>query len=456
VRDVAPLDRGRSRRPLACAPVSDELHEAERLAPAPPPPSGGRGRRLLRRAVVDVTPLRRHRDFRLLWLGQGLSFFGSMVTYVAIPYQVYVLTGSSLMVGLLSAVELVPLLGAALYGGALADWKDRRRMVQLSELLLAACAGVLVANSLLHSPQVWVLFVLAALMASLDGIQRPSLDAMIPRLVDRDELTAASALDSLRGTVGMIAGPALGGVLIATVGLPATYGLDCVTFAASLFALSRMRAVPPPVDAEPPSLRRIAEGLRYARSRPELLGTYGIDIVAMFFAMPQALFPAFAHEFGGASVLGLLYAAPSVGSLLATATSGWTSHVHRHGVAVVVAAAAWGGAIALVGLMSSLWLALLFLALAGAADMVSGIFRSTIWNQTIPDHLRGRLAGIEQVSYSSGPLLGNLESGIAASLFGVRASIVSGGVLCVAGVAVAAVLLPAFVRYDARDSASSS
>jgi MFS family permease len=432
--------------------MSDELREAERLAPAPPVPERGRARRLARRAVVDLTPLRRHRDFRLLWAGQGLSFFGSMVTYVAIPYQTYQLTGSSLMVGLLSAVELVPLLGAALWGGALADWKDRRRMVQLSELSLAVCAAVLVANSLLDSPQLWVLFVIAAVMAGLDGIQRPSLDAMIPRLVDREELTAASALDTLRGTVGMIGGPALGGVLIATVGLPATYGFDCVTFAASLLALSRMRAVPPPADAEPPSLRRIAEGLRYARSRPELLGTYSVDIVAMFFGMPQALFPAFASEFGGASVLGLLYAAPSVGSLLATATSGWTSHVHRHGLAVIVAAAAWGAAIAVVGLAPTLWLALVFLALAGAADMISGIFRMTIWNQTIPDHLRGRLAGIEQVSYSTGPLLGNLESGVAAALFSVRASIVSGGVLCVVGVALAALALPAFRRYDARNS----
>jgi MFS family permease len=424
--------------------------EAERLAPAPPVAEPGRRRDLLRLAVVDLTPLRRHRDFRLLWAGQGLSFFGSMVTYVAIPYQVYALTGSSLMVGLISAAELVPLLGAALYGGALADWKDRRRMVQLSELLLAVCAGILVVNALLPAPQVWVLFVVAMAMAGLDGIQRPSLDAMIPRLVDRDELTAASALDSLRGNVGMIAGPALGGVLIAVFGLPVTYGFDMLTFTASLFALSRMRAVPPPADAEPPSLRRIADGLRYARSRPELVGTYGVDIVAMFFGMPQALFPAFADEFGGASVLGLMYAAPSVGSLLATATSGWTGRVHRHGLAVVLAAAAWGAAITVVGLAPTLWLALVFLALAGAADMVSGIFRSTIWNQTIPDHLRGRLAGIEQVSYSTGPLLGNLESGVAASLLGVRAAIVSGGVLCVVGVAAAAALLPAFLRYDSR------
>ena len=213
-----------------------------------------------------------------------------------------------------------------------------------------------------------------------------------------------------------------------------------------------MRAVPPPPEAERPSLRRIVEGLRYAWSRPELMGTYGVDMVAMFFGMPMALFPALAEDLGGPGALGLLYAAPSLGSLLATGTSGWTNHVHRHGLAVIWAAGGWGVAIVAFGFAPNLPLAVAALAAAGACDMVSGIFRSTIWNQTIPDHLRGRLAGIEQVSYSTGPLLGNLESGVVASLAGLRVSIVSGGVLCVAGVAVAALALPAFRRYDARGS----
>jgi MFS family permease len=292
-------------------------------------------------------------------------------------------------------------------------------------------------------------------MAGLDGIQRPSLEAAIPRLVERHELVAASALDSLRGNVGMIGGPALGGVLIATIGLPATYGFDLLTFAVSLIALARMRALPPPAEAEPPSLRRIAEGVRYAKSRPELVGTYGVDIAAMFFGMPMALFPAIADDLGGAGVLGLLYAAPSVGSLIATATSGWTGRVHRHGLAVIVAAMGWGVAVAAFGLAPNLPLALAALALAGGADMISGIFRSTIWNQTIPDHLRGRLAGIEQISYSTGPLLGNLEAGVVASLASVRASVVSGGVLCVVAVAALAVALPLFRRYDARHDPAS-
>jgi MFS family permease len=430
--------------------VSEEpLHEGERLGPAPPVPESG-PKRLVRLAAIDLGPLRRHRDYRFLWIGQAVSYFGSEMTYVAVPYQAYRLTGSTAIVGLIALVELAPLLLSAVLGGAFADAVDRRRMVLLTQLGLAGSSGVLVFNALLPHPQLWVLFVVAAVSASLIGFQRPSLDALTPRLVERDELMAAGALDSLRFNFGMIVGPAVGGVLIATIGLAGVYAIDIGTFLVSLVMLGLMRAVPPPPEAERPSLRRIAEGFRYARSRPELLGTYGVDIVAMFFGMPSALFPALAQEFGGASVLGLLYAAPSVGSLVATTTSGWTQRVHRHGLGVIMAAAVWGLGVLLLGLAPTLPLALAALALAGAADMVSGIFRSTIWNQTIPDRLRGRLAGIEQVSYSTGPLLGDLEAGVVGSLAGVRVSIVSGGALCIVGVAAAALLLPAFRRYDAR------
>jgi MFS family permease len=394
--------------------------------------------------------VRRHREFRLLLTGRAVSFLGSEVTYVAIPFQVYRLSGSSFVVGLLGLAELVPLLGAAFLGGALADAVDRRRMVQVTELALAGASGVLLANALLPSPQLWLLFVVAAVMAALDGFQRPSLEALEPRLVERHELPAAAATSSLVMTAGMVGGPALGGGLIAAVGLPATYGLDIATFAVSLSALALMRAVPPPPDAERPTLRSIAEGFRYARGRPELLGTYGVDMVAMFFGMPNALFPALAQKLGGgAGLLGLLYAAPAFGAMLATATSGWITRVRRHGAAVAAAAAGWGAGIVVVGVAPGITLALAGLVVAGFADMISGIFRGTIWNQTIPDRLRGRLAGIEQVSYSTGPLLGNVEAGAVASLAGLRASIVSGGVLCIAGVAVAAVALPAFWRYEA-------
>jgi MFS family permease len=403
----------------------------------------------LRALALDLTPLRESREFRLLFTGQAVSFFGSMMTFVALPWQVYKLTGSTLASGLLGVAEFVSIFLMAFVGGALADAVDRRRMVRLTEALLAVGTLVLVANSLLAEPRVWVLFFCAALFAALNGLQRPSLDALVPRLVPAEQLPAALVLRSLSATVSMVGGPALGGLLVVALGPAATYSIDFVTFAASLAALWAMRAVPPPADAERPSLRSIAEGLRYARSRPELLGTYLIDIVAMFFGMPMALFPAIAEGFGGESV-GLLYAAPAAGAMLVMLTSGWTKRVNRHGLCVVLAAAAWGFAIVGFGLAPTLWAALLCLTLAGAADMVSGLFRMTIWNQTIPDHLRGRLAGIEMISYTTGPMLGNAESGAAARLFGVRASVVSGGVLCVAGTVLLSLLLPQLVRYDGR------
>ena len=403
-----------------------------------------------RRLLVDLSPLREHHDFRLLWLGQAVTFFGSMITYVAVPYQVYELTGSSALVGLLGLVDFVAMLSTAFLGGALADAVDRRRMVRATEALLLLTSLGLLGNSLLASPSVAALYVLSALLVAFDSLQRPSLDALLPRLVPKEQLVAAAALGSLRMTVGMIAGPALGGLLIASVGLSSTYAVDVGTFAVSLVALQLMRAVPPPPEAERPSLQGVLEGLRYARSRPELMGTYLVDINAMFFGMPNALFPALAAGLGGASVLGLLYSAPAVGALVASATSGWTGRVHRHGQAVLWAAGLWGVAILGFGLATSLWLALLMLALAGAADMVSGVFRSTIWNTTIPDHLRGRLAGIELISYSTGPTLGNVEAGGLAALTSPRFSVGLGGVLCVAGTLALAVALPAFRAYDSR------
>jgi len=408
------------------------------------------------RAVVpDMRPLR-HADYRRLVLGQSVSFLGSMVTYVAVPYQVFQLTRSSLAVGLIGLVQMAAILSLAFLGGALADAVDRRRLVRLAETGQLACSAGLLVNAALGHPQTWPVFVLAGAIAGLGAIQRPALQGLVPRLVDRDELTAAGAIDALVRTVGMIGGPAFAGLLLAGPGLEWAYAIDAATFAVSLVALTRMRAVPPPAEAERPSLRRVVEGLRYARSRPELIGTYLIDIAAMFFGMPMALFPALAERYGGSAALGALYAAPSVGAFLATVTSGWTSRVHHHGRAIAIAAALWGLAIVGFGLAPSLWLALLGLAAAGAADMVSGIFRMSIWNRTIPDHLRGRLASIELLSYTSGPLLGNAEAGVAASLVGVRASVVSGGVLCVVAVGATAAALPAFWAYDARRDVQES
>ncbi len=407
-------------------------------------------RRWWQLATVDVSPLRRHRDFRMLFIGRLVSFFGTMITVVAFPYQVYQLTHSVLLVGVLGVVEFAAILAVAFVGGALADAVDRRRMVLMTEAAMMACSLLLAGNAALPHPQVWLLFVVPTAWGALDAIQRPSLDAMLPRLVAKDELSAAAALGSIRGTLGQILGPALGGVLIAVAGLPLTYMVDVATFVVGLTCLWLMKAIAPPPDAERPSLRRVLDGLRYARSRQELLGTYFVDMIAMFFGMPMALFPAVAQSFGGAKVLGLLYAAPAVGSFLFSATSGWTGRVHRHGMGVIVAATIWGLAIVGFGFATTLVLSLLFLAVAGAADVMSGVFRSVIWNQTIPDSLRGRLASIEMISYTSGPALGNFEAGAVAATFNVRVSIVSGGVLCVIGCLLCTVALPAFRAYDAR------
>src|SRR5437868_147813 len=273
----------------------------------------------LKLATLDVSPLR-HRDFRLLFWGQLVSFLGSQITQVAVPYQVYQLTHSPLLVGLLGVAELVPVLALSMVGGAFADAHDRRRIVLSTEVAFTVLSALLLVNALQPEPSVRVIFALAAAQAGLFALQRPALDALLPRLVEREDLVAAGALNGLLGTIGMLAGPAVGGVLIAVVGLPITFGIDVVSFAASLIALAMMRAVPPPGGGTRVSVRGVLDGIQFARSRPELIGTYVVDLVAMFFGMPQALFPAIAESMGGASVLGLLYSAPALGAFVAMAT----------------------------------------------------------------------------------------------------------------------------------------
>jgi MFS family permease len=399
--------------------------------------------------LIPIAPLRDHRDFRLLYIGQLVSLLGSMMTYVALPYQLYELTHSSFAVGCLGAVQLVPLLLFALWGGAMADAMDRRTLLLGSELVLALSSLALVFNSLASHPSPLVLFVVSAVMSALNGFHRPALDAMTPRLVDREDLRAVAALNTIRGSGAAIAGPALAGFTIAALGLPSTYALDVLSFVVSLGALSLMRSMPPAEGAGKPGWKSIGEGLRYAISRSELIGTYIVDILAMIFAMPMALFPAIAVSLGGAKAAGSLYSAMPVGALGVTLFSGWTRSVDRHGAAVVISAAIWGLAIIALGFSSGLLGAVLCLATAGAADGVSGIFRSTIWNETIPSQLRGRLAGIEMISYMTGPLLGNVRAGWVASVTSNRVSILSGGVICVASVLLCIPLLPGFWRYRA-------
>jgi MFS family permease len=381
-------------------------------------------------------------------LGQGVSLLGSQITLVAIPVQMYALTHSTVAVGFVGAAQFVPILALALVGGALADAFDRRRLIMGAEIGSLVVVLALAGNAALPDPQVWVLYVASALLAGFMSILRPPLDALVPRLVERHELPAASAVYAAVRGMSSLGGPALAGILIAVVGTPATYGVDAVSFLGSLVALSMMRTPPPAPDAEPPSLKGVADGVRFARSRPELVGTYLVDINAMFFAMPEALFPAYAASHGGPAVAGLLYTAPAAGALALTLASGWTRHVRRHGRAVVLAAAAWGAAIVVFGLAGPLWLGVAALAAAGAFDAVSAIFRAVIWNETVPDRMRGRLAGMEMLSYTSGPTLGNVEAGFAAALIGVRGSIVLGGVLCVAGSFALAAALPGLWRHE--------
>jgi MFS family permease len=405
--------------------------------------------RLLRGVRLDTTPLRDSRAFRLVFTSSLVSLFGSFVTMVAAPLQLKELTGSYVAVGLVGVAEFVPLVVFGLWGGAIADTFDRRGVVLGTELAQLLLSVALLGNALLPHPQVWPIYAVAAGVAGATAVQRPSLDALLPRLVTHEQQPAANALRQLTFYVGAVVAPALGGAL-AAASLPWAYGLDVATFVASAALLLRVRPVAREGEPIGVTLAAIREGVRYAASRKDLLGTYVVDVVAMAFAMPQALFPFLADQLHHPGALGLLYSAGAVGGLLATLTSGWTNRVHRHGVAICLAAATWGAGMALAGLCTALLPVLACLALAEAGDTVSGIFRGTVWNQTIPDELRGRLAGIELLSYSSGPTLGNARAGLMARLGGVRFSIGVGGLLCIGGVAVTAALLPSFLRYDNR------
>lgn len=399
---------------------------------------------------ISLSILRKNRNYRLLFIGQFVSFIGTMITSVALPYQIYHITQSTLMVGLLSLFQLLPLLVTALLGGALADRHHRRALLLITETLLALGCILLAINAFL-TPKIWIIFVVATLMSAITGLHRPALDSITQQLVDTKDFTEVSALTVFKYSICMIAGPALGGLIIAEFGLVITYIIDFATFFVSLVALILMTHIPKPlVKPDLSTLASLGQGFRYAISRQELLGTYFVDFVAMVFSMPMALFPAIAESHGGVKTLGMLYAAPAVGALLISFMSGWAKHIKHHGVAVAVAACLWGVAIIFFGLATNLFFALFFLALAGAFDAVSGIFRATMWNETIPNDFRGRLAGIEMISYLSGPKLGDTRAGLVAAAFGVTASVVSGGIVCVIGVGICCYYLPKFWRYQSN------
>ena len=400
--------------------------------------------------AIDLTPLKKYRDFRNLWTAGLISYLGSMITYVALPFQLKEITHSYLAVGVLGVIEIVPLIIFGLYGGVLADSVDRKKMIWATEAGALVIVLGLLANSVLPDPKTYIIYIAAALFAVVDGLQRPSMGAILPRLVSHEDLPSASNLLTLRWQFGFILGPTLGGIIFSTFSISVGYIFDIVTYLISLIFLAQMRSVLPSSEAEKPSLAALLEGVRYAFSRQDLLATYVIDLAAMFFAMPNALFPFWADLLHAPWALGLFYAAGISGAIAVTLTSGWTKSYRFHGRAIIAAALGWGLAIALAGLTHSLILVLICLAIAGGSDQISALFRQTIWNQTIPDELRGRLAGIELLSYSVGPLAGQLRAASIAAATSLSFSVTSGGLICVLVVAILAIFLPKFRKYDAE------
>jgi MFS family permease len=401
--------------------------------------------------LLDLGPLRSSRNFRRLWLAQMISFVGSEVALVALSYQVYALTGSTVAVGLISLAQFVPLLTLTIVGGAFADAFDRRRLMLLQQTGMIVGSAIALANAYLGHPRVWPCFVSIIVTACAYSFGVGAQNALIPRIVGDDEIAAANNLNSLIGSLGAVAGPALAGGLIATTGVGVAYALDTGTFFATLAAVALLPALAPEAEDQRPSFRAVAEGFRFVRSQRVILGFMLVDTNAMFFGMPTALFPAIAtHRFHNPSLVGYLFAALSAGALLGSALGGWVGHVRRQGLVVLVAAALWGAAIAAFGFATQLWLALLLLAVGGGADLVSAVLRGTMLMRLTPDSLRGRLFGIEFAQVTSAPALGNLKAGGLASLTSIRLSLVSGGVACIAGCAVLALAFPALIRYDSR------
>ncbi len=399
--------------------------------------------------LVDVGPLRRYPQFRRLWLGLAISQVGSQLAMVAIFYQVYLLTGSSLYVGLVSLAQLVPALVGALLGGSLADAVDRRKLLVVTQIAMALCSVGLALNSAGAAPALWPIFVLAALSAGFAGADSPARTAIMMNLVPWDSFATANVLRQLLLQISLVLGPALGGILLARFGVTAVYWADVASFSAAIVASAVLPRLLPEGRGTRFGLRSIVEGFGYLRGRQALQGCFLADLDAMVLGMPTALFPALAldHFHGGPQTVGYLYAAPGVGALAGMLLSGWTARVGRAGRAVVIAIAVWGVAIAAFGLSPWLGPALLLLAVAGWADVISAVFRSTILQVEAPDRLRGRLSAIQTAVVGGGPRLGNAEAGGLAALIGVQASVIVGGAGCVAGIAVLARLMPRFAGY---------
>jgi MFS family permease len=417
---------------------------------------------LSRHILLDLSPVRQSRDFRVLLGGLGVSTLGNQLTAVSVPYQVYAITHSSLYVGLVSLVQLFPLIFGSLLGGSLADSADRRRLLLAVEALGALSSAGLALNAD-FGPALWPLFCFPAATAALGGMDSAARNAMVPGMVGLRLVPAANAMFQSLFQTGAIVGPAAAGLLLAGAGVRAVYWLDVLSFLVALAAVFAISPQPPSAGAAArrPGWRSTVEGLRFVRRTPAVQGAYLIDLNAMVFGMPRALFPALAATVfgGGATTVGLLYAAPGFGALFGALTSGWVGRVRRLGLAVICAVLVWGLAIAGFGLVRFLPVALALLAVAGWADVLSAVFRNTVVQFSGPDSLRGRLMGVQMAVVAGGPRLGDLEAGAVATAFGDTVSVVSGGLACVAGALLVARLLPGFrgQRSDAvRESAGRS
>ena len=409
--------------------------------------------------LLDTGPLRHDRDFRWLWAGQTVTGIGNQITRIAVPFQVYVLTGSTLAIGVLSLFQLVPILVFALGAGSLVDVVDRRRLLLVTQVGLASTSLALFLLALQDSPPVIALFLIAAVSAGLGAVDQPTRASSVPRLVPPERLHAAIALNQLNYQTASIVGPAVGGVLIATVGLPGAYAVDVLSFVAALAALIAIRPLPPLGEVTRPGLAAILAGLRYVRQRRAILGSLVIDLNAMIFGMPIALFPILALDVfkTGPAGFGLLEAAPAAGAFIGAIMSGWMARVVRTGWSILLAVAVWGLAITAFGLFTfSFPLALLCLAIAGAADVFSAVFRSTLLQLETPDGLRGRVTSIHTLVVTSGPRLGDVEASVVAAIAGPQFAVVTGGLACVLGVWVVARWFPELTYHTVRHPPSTT
>lgn len=411
----------------------------------------------MRGLAIDITPLRESRDFRLLWGGELISQVGSQFTMVALLYQVFNMTGSSLAVGLIGLCQLVPMLFVSIGFGPQIDRRDRRRLLLVAQAGLMTASALLFVGAYLGHPPLVLVYGAAALSAAFLSISMPTRSAMTPRLVSPEHLPQAAALNQVMWNGAAVIGPALGGLVIATVGITWAYGIDLVSYVAALtaaFMVHSQLPIPADVDEGDVGMSAVFAGLRYVKGKRVLQSTFTVDIVAMVFGMPRVLFPVLAktHFHGGAGVLGLLLGAPALGAFIGAVSSGWIGRIRRLGLAIMISVVMWGAAITAFGLVgSNLALGLVFLAIAGGADVISAVFRNTVQQLTVPDGLLGRISSLNIFVVAGGPRLGDFEGGAIASLFTPTASVISGGLLCLAGVGVIAILVPQFARWHVGD-----